>query len=68
MKILKHGNNYDLGQISCPECECVFVYNGKDITEETWTDRSSYYPDECRRQVVFCPECCTKLSLDGSKI
>ena len=52
MRIINHGNRYELGQIICPECECEFVYNKDDLHTEEMKDEESYISS-----VVFCPEC-----------
>lgn len=51
MRIIKHGDLYELGTTVCPNCHCEFAYNKKDIKEEY--DRQ----DECDISIVFCPEC-----------
>ena len=68
MKIIQHGNQYGLGTIACPNCECIFVYNRKDIKIEEWTDYDSYYHDKYDEKVVYCPECHIRLTLEGKPI
>jgi hypothetical protein len=31
MRIIKHGELYEIGEKTCPHCKCVFAYNKKDI-------------------------------------
>lgn len=57
MRIIKHGNQYELGEITCKKCGCVFAYNGEDIRTESYTDYSSYDHDEYNTDIVYCPEC-----------
>ena len=68
MRILVHGNQYELGKILCPKCKCMFAYNGDDVKIEEWTDYDSYYHDTYDEKVVHCPECRTRLTLDGEPI
>ena len=51
MRVIKHGDQYELGEKTCANCKCVFVYNGKDVKETYDKD------DECDRKYVVCPEC-----------
>lgn len=68
MRIKKHGNTYELGELTCPKCECVFTYNAKDITVEEWTDYNSYYHDTYDEKVVHCPECHARMTLEGKLV
>ena len=51
MRIIAHGDQYEIGEKECPFCHCKFAYNKKD-TKEIY-DRE----DECDITIVFCPEC-----------
>lgn len=51
MRIIKHGDQYELGEKTCANCKCVFVYNGKDVKETYDKD------NECDINYVVCPEC-----------
>ncbi len=51
MRIIKHGDQYELGTKVCTNCHCEFAYNKKDIKEEY--NRQ----DECDINIVLCPEC-----------
>ena len=57
MRVIKHGNKYEIGKITCKNCECEFAYTAEDIKVETWTDYDSYYHDQYDRTIVNCPEC-----------
>ena len=59
MRVIKHGNKYEIGKITCKNCECEFAYTTKDL--ETYTDHDSYYHDQYERTVVTCPECSYKI-------
>ena len=52
MKILKHGSLFKkIGEKTCPECGCVFVYLEKDVYGSYDLERKLAI--EC----VECPEC-----------
>ncbi len=51
MRIIKHGELYEIGEKTCPHCKCIFAYNKKDT--QTIYDRD----DECDVDIVLCPEC-----------
>lgn len=68
MRIIKHGNTYELGQLTCPKCGCEFAYNKTDIQVEEWTDYNSYYHDRYDEQVVHCPECRERMTLQGKSV
>lgn len=51
MRIIKHGELYEIGEKTCPHYKCVFAYNKKDI--QTIYDKE----DECDVDIVLCPEC-----------
>ena len=68
MRVLVHGNQYELGKILCPKCKCMFAYNGEDIKIEELIDYTSYYRDKYDKKVIHCPECRARLTLDGELI
>ena len=51
MKIIKHGELFELGEIKCSHCKCEFTYNKRDI--KIIYDKQ----DECDIEIVYCPEC-----------
>lgn len=57
MRVIKHGNKYELGVVICNNCNCKFAITSKDITKIQYTDYSSYDHDEYDINVTFCPEC-----------
>lgn len=57
MRIIEHGNNYELGQIVCENCKCKFAYNKNDIKIEHYVEYDTYDRDEYDRNTVKCPEC-----------
>lgn len=68
MRVIKHGDTYEIGIITCPSCGCVFAYTNSDVKTENWTDYSSYDRDEYSQEVVRCPECHIRLTLEGKRI
>jgi hypothetical protein len=68
MRVITHGNQYEIGEVTCKNCECKFAYNSKDIKVEVWKDYDSYDRDEYEKQVLFCPECHKRLTLQGNLI
>ena len=60
MRIIKHGNQYELGEVTCPNCECQFVYNKDDIEEiENIIFASEENEEDIHENLinVYCPEC-----------
>lgn len=68
MRIIKHGDKYELGEITCKKCGCVFAYTKSDISLESWIDYDSYYHDEYEEEVVRCPECNNRMTKTGKNI
>ena len=51
MRIIKHGDKFEIGEATCPTCHCVFAYTREDIC-------STYNRDEGYDEYyVNCPEC-----------
>ena len=50
MRIIKHGELYEIGEKTCPHCKCVFAYNKKDI-------QTIHRDNEYCADIVVCPEC-----------
>ena len=57
MRVIKHGNKYELGAVICDRCGCKFAITSSDIKTEQYTDYSSYDRDEYNVTVTHCPEC-----------
>ena len=59
MRIIKHGNKYELGEITCKKCGCIFAYTVSDTRTELVTeyDDAVYGKDTISQTVVNCPEC-----------
>lgn len=54
MRIIKHGNKYEIGQITCDRCECTFAYTGADLKDDNIM---------IKQTVVICPECRKRLEV-----
>ena len=37
MRIIEHGDKFELGEITCCNCHCKFAYNKSDIKIYVWT-------------------------------
>ena len=59
MRVIEHGDQYELGEKVCKQCGCKFAYNKKDIKVERISDydEGTYGHDYYNANVVFCPEC-----------
>jgi len=56
MEIIKHGKTYEAPQEKvCPDCECVFTYVEKDITQNWF--RKNAYDSDLIYTYINCPEC-----------
>ena len=62
MRIIKHGDKYELGEKTCPTCHCVFVYNREDV--ETLYNREEGYDE----YFINCPECTQSVYLSSKEI
>jgi len=61
MRIIEHGDTFELGTQICPKCNCVFAFTKKDITNYRYIDYSSYDHDEYDEYILYCPECDHKI-------
>ena len=68
MRIIEHGNKYEIGEITCCCCNCKFAYNKSDLKEQHIKEWETYDQDEYDIVVVRCPECNTTLTLEGKEI
>lgn len=59
MRIIEHGDQYEIGEKTCVKCGCKFAYTKKDITVERISeyDEGTYGRDFYDAKVVHCPEC-----------
>lgn len=57
MRVIQHGATYELGQVTCDKCGCIFAYNLNDVSIEHITEYDTYDRDEYDINIVRCPEC-----------
>jgi hypothetical protein len=65
MRIIKHGDKYELGEITCDRCGCTFAYTASDIRHEVVADFSdpNFDKDWIEQTVINCPECKKRLKI-----
>lgn len=68
MRIIEHGNTYELGEIVCEVCHCKFAYNKNDIKIQHIKEWDTYDRDEYDMNIIQCPECKNTLTLEGTKL
>ena len=64
MRVIKHGNMYELGSVTCNKCNCIFAITLKDVKLEHYTDYGSYDRDEYDTHITNCPECNNKIEVN----
>lgn len=62
MKIIKHGNLYELGKKTCSKCGCEFTFNRKDVGD--YFNRDEGYDEH----FVSCPECSLSISVSEKEL
>ena len=62
MRVIKHGNLYELGTKTCPYCNCEFAF--------TLTDIEKYFDidEKESRRIIICPECQRNIYLSEKEI
>lgn len=55
MRVIKHGDLFEIGQITCKRCNCELAYTKKDIEEIEGT--TPYTREEIVKRIITCPEC-----------
>ena len=64
MRIIKHGNTYEIGTKTCDKCGCTFAYTIADTRTELVTKfDTTYGQDSISQTVVNCPECHSMLEV-----
>lgn len=62
MRIIKHGNKFEIGETTCPTCHCIFAYAREDIS-------STYNRDEGYDEYyVNCPECIQHIFIPAKEV
>lgn len=62
MRVIKHGDKFEIGEKTCPTCHCCFAYTREDVgalynREEGYDE---YY--------VSCPECTRSVDISAKEI
>lgn len=57
MRVIKHGDLYEIGQITCKRCNCEMAYTRQDIQEIEYTDYSEPDRETFTKKIITCPEC-----------
>ena len=68
MRIIEHGDKYELGTITCDVCHCKFAYTKADIKVQRVKEYGTYDRDEYDINTVSCPECKITLTLEGTRL
>lgn len=62
MRIIKHGDKFEIGETTCPTCHCIFAYTREDVN-------LAYNKDESHnRYFISCPECFQNLYISAKEI
>lgn len=67
MRIIEHGDKFELGEVTCCNCHCKFAYNKSDIEIQHIKEWDTYDRDEYDINIVVCPECKITLTLKGER-
>lgn len=54
MRVIEHGDQWEIAERVCKECKCKFAYNRRDIKTEKRRDEDGDYEEVT---LVYCPEC-----------
>ena len=55
MRVIKHGDLFEIGQVTCKRCNCEMAYTRKDI--EQVEEAVHYTHEEITKKIITCPEC-----------
>ena len=55
MRVIKHGDQFEIGQVTCKRCHCELAYTKKDI--EQVKAAIPYTHEEITKNIITCPEC-----------
>lgn len=66
MRIIKHGDQYELGELTCDRCGCKFAYTGKDVetSQVRAYDNRQYEHDSYKVDFISCPECHNRIIIE----
>ena len=57
MRVIKHGDLFEIGQITCKKCHCELAYTRQDIQEIEYMDYSEPDHETSIKKIIMCPEC-----------
>ena len=57
MRVIKHGDLFEIGQITCKRCNCEIAYTRQDIEQIKETNCENYTRGGDIKNIVMCPEC-----------
>ena len=57
MRVIKHGDLFEIGQITCKKCHCELAYTRQDIQEIEHVDYSDPDRETFTKKTITCPEC-----------
>lgn len=64
MRIIEHGEKYEIGTVKCDKCGCLYGFTQSDIQNYTEVEESQTPELESNEpvildqyEVVYCPEC-----------
>lgn len=57
MRVIKHGDLFEIGQITCKRCNCEMAYTRQDIEQIKYIDYDCFDPETVIKNIITCPEC-----------
>lgn len=58
MRVIKHGDLFEIGQVTCKRCNCEMAYTRQDITVIKNVEMSDLkIINGVIRNIITCPEC-----------
>ena len=57
MRVIKHGDLFEIGQITCKRCNCEMAYTRQDIEQIEYMDYNDYNREASVKKTITCPEC-----------
>ena len=63
MRVIKHGDLFEIGQITCKRCNCEMAYTRQDIQEIDYMDYSEPDRETFTKKIIMCPECHTTIEV-----
>ena len=63
MRVIKHGDLFEIGQITCKRCNCEMAYTRQDIQEIDYMNYSEPDRETFTKKIITCPECHTTIEV-----